>query len=151
MLADDVPEFRTDILAANGVPLLINNFKGLGTANPSIPMLDLCGALANISCYPWCLSSVALDVCPTLINLLIISQNNSNQLGDPLGRAWGCELIIRFLSHLATYKIEGRQAIHDATTDELEPVLTIIEANLRRQRGDAAARRTRDRIRIIWP
>jgi hypothetical protein len=69
---------------------------------------------------------------------------------DPLGRAWGCELIILFLHNFGTRRLGVQQAIHDATTDELRSILPIIVANLQNQRGDAAATRTRDRIRDIW-
>lgn len=71
MLASDVPKFRSYLFAPTGVPLLIQHIKGLGTADPPIPMLDVCGALAGVSCHPWCLASVALDICETLINLLM--------------------------------------------------------------------------------
>lgn len=71
MLADNMPEFRHYLLAPTGVSLLIKNIKGLAMANPPIPMLDLCGGLANISYYPWCLSSVPLDTCQALNNLLM--------------------------------------------------------------------------------
>jgi len=149
MLADNIPEFRHYLLAPTGVSLLVENIKGLATANPPIPMLDLCGGLANISQYPWCLSSVPLDTCQALNNLLIISQSNSN-LGDPLERVWGCELIILFLYKLAIYSPEGWLAIHNATTDELRLVLPAIESNLRKQRGNEAANRTWTRIEMTW-
>jgi hypothetical protein len=71
MLTHHMPEFRDYLLAPTGVPLLIQNISGLDTANPPIPMFDLCGGLAGISWYSWCLSPVALDVCQTLINLLV--------------------------------------------------------------------------------
>ncbi|KIM79891.1 hypothetical protein PILCRDRAFT_10061 [Piloderma croceum F 1598] len=150
MLAHDMPEFRDYLLVPTGVPLLIQNIKGLATANPPIPMLDLCAGLGNISHYPWCLSSVPLDTCQVVNNLLIISQSNG-QLGDPSGKAWGCEMIILFLYNLSVYSSEGRQAIHDATTNELLVVLATIESNLKKQRGDRAARRTRARIKTTWP
>lgn len=59
--------------------------------------------------------------------------------------------VILFLLRFAADSIEGHQAIHTATTDELWLVLSSIEASLRRLRGNAAARRTRDRIRTLWP
>lgn len=167
MLAHDVPEFRAYLLAPQGVPLLVQNIKGLIAANPPILMLDLCGGLANVSQHLWCIRSVALDVCPALINLLVyahhhfpcsplpnifssVSQNDSN-LDNPLERAWGCEFIILFLRNLTISRLGGRQAIYDATTDELRSVLPTIEANLRQQRGDAAGQRIQACIRVIWP
>jgi hypothetical protein len=71
MLAHHMPEFRDYLLAPTGVPLLIQNIKGLATANPPIPMLDLCAGLGNISHHPWCLSSVPLDTCQVVNNLLM--------------------------------------------------------------------------------
>jgi hypothetical protein len=71
MLAHHMPEFRDYLLAPTGVPLLIQNIKVLATANPPIPMLDLCAGLGNISLYPWCLSSVPLDTCQVVNNLLM--------------------------------------------------------------------------------
>jgi hypothetical protein len=71
LLAEDVPEFRSYLLAPTGVPLLIQNISDLHTADPPIPMFDLCGGLAGISWYSWCLAPVGLDVCRTLINLLM--------------------------------------------------------------------------------
>lgn len=71
MLAYAVPKYRAYLLAPNGVHLLVQNIKSLVAANPPIPMLDLCGGLANVSQYSWCVYSVALDVCPALVNLLM--------------------------------------------------------------------------------
>lgn len=168
MLAYAVPKYRAYLLAPNGVHLLVQNIKSLVAANPPIPMLDLCGGLANVSQYSWCVYSVALDVCPALVNLLMyvlvttflcllssnrvlsVSQNNSS-LGSPLERVWGCELIIMLLRNLAISRLGGRQAIEDATTDELRSVLPTIETNLRRERGDAAAQRTRANLGTLWP
>jgi hypothetical protein len=71
MLAHDIPKFRHYLLAPTGVPLLIQNIKGLATTNPPVPMLDLCAGLANISHCSWCLPSVPLDACRDLNNLLM--------------------------------------------------------------------------------
>ena len=60
-------------------------------------------------------------------------------------------MIILFLYNLAVYSPEGRQAIHDATTNELLLVLPAIESNLKKQRGHRAAKRTRARIKTTWP
>src|ERR1700720_684045 len=75
MLANDVPTFRSYLLSPQGIPLLINNVKGLATANPPVPMLDLCAALSHISHFSWSISSVPLDVCPFLSNLLMYVLN----------------------------------------------------------------------------
>jgi hypothetical protein len=42
-------------------------------------------------------------------------------------------MIILFLYNLSVYSSEGRQAIHDATTNELLVVLATIESNLKKQ------------------
>jgi hypothetical protein len=60
-------------------------------------------------------------------------------------------MIILFLYNLAVYNPQGRQAIHDATTNELLLVLPTIESDLKKRRGERAARRTRMRIKTIWP
>jgi len=150
MLAHDAPEFRTYLLSPSGVLLLIQNIKGLATANPPTPMFDLCGGLANLSSYSWCLLYVPLDVCQPLVNLLITNDSNSH-LGNPLERIWSCELIILFLYNLSLSSAEGRQAIQTASSNELRGVLPIIEASLRQQRGQRAADRTRARIKKTWP
>ena len=79
-----------------------------------------------------------------------LSQSDSN-LGDTLGRVWGCELTIYFLSNFAVDVRGARQAIDAATTAELQLILPIIVISLRQQRGDAAASRVLAYMRSIWP
>lgn len=70
--ADDVPIFRTLVLGPAGIPLLIENLKGVQAETVDVTMANVCVALMVVSAFHWCLPAlVEQDACPPLIKLLM--------------------------------------------------------------------------------
>jgi hypothetical protein len=85
LLANDVPEYRAQVLSSRGIPLLIQHIRvscTWTTANngrTNQDSFDLCLVFAMISSFGWCVPTlVQCDICPTLVSLLVCALNFIN-------------------------------------------------------------------------
>jgi hypothetical protein len=70
--ADDVQAFRSQVLGPTGIPLLIENTKGLEVKTLDKSTSNICVVFMNLSLFQWCLPTLVQgDLCPTLVKLLM--------------------------------------------------------------------------------
>lgn len=70
--ADDVLTFRSHVLGPTGIPLLIENTKGLEAKTLGKLTSNICVVFMNLSLFQWCLPTLVQgDLCPILVKLLM--------------------------------------------------------------------------------
>jgi hypothetical protein len=152
-LADNVPALRTHLSAPTGIQLLVENIKAKVSDNGSAshPIVwTLCQIMGHLALLPWCISTLAqLNVCPTLVELLIINQCDIRH-DKAHAKSWAAFCIVRILYNMAIEGGDiGRQNVADAVTSELLQILPEVGNSIRRPLGDAAARATETWIQTI--
>lgn len=137
--ANDAPAFRMHLFKPAAIPLLIENIKSLemqiNESGPgSIILLRLVFVVRDVSRLEWAIPLLTqLDLCPTLVRLLIFCQRDTG-LGVRASRS-AYDIVFTLRNLAVTGGHSGRQAVHDATTDELLQMLPQVEGRLRQDFG----------------
>jgi hypothetical protein len=151
-LADDVPALRIRLSAPTGIRLLVENIKGKISHAGSPPYLvwTLCQIMDHLAFLPWCVPIlVHFNVCPTLVDLLIINQRDTGP-DKAHTKAWAAFCIVRILHNLAVNGGDSeRQKVLEAVTDELRQILPNVPSSIRRPLGDEAAEATQTWVQSI--
>jgi len=145
--ANDVPKYRVHLLSSAGIPLSVKHIKSIHTTINDTSLWYLSRVFAWASDYDWCVVIlVECDICPILASLLIFTQR---QLRQTTSRA--AYRLVRTLQNLAVHGGDsGRQAVLDATTDDLRQVFPHVINGVRRFMGDKFAAQTEGWIAETW-
>jgi hypothetical protein len=149
--ANDAPEYRAHLLSNTGIPLSVKHLKSLHPesdgADVELDIFHLCRAFAKISKFDWCLPVlVQCDICPALVSLLIFYQNNIDKSTSQVVY----QLVGIFRNLAVGSGNSGRQAVLDATKDDLRVILLHIGDGVRRFLGDELATDTQAWIAQTW-
>jgi hypothetical protein len=145
--ANDMPEYRMHLLSPTGIPLSVKHIKSLHTTIDDTSLWYLSRVLVWASDYDWCVAMlVGCDICSTLVSLLIFTQR---QLRETTSRA--AYRFVRTLQNMAVIGGDsGRQAVLDATTDDLRKIFPHLVDGVRRFMGDRFAVLTHGWIAESW-